>query len=578
MRCTVLAVVLLSVAASPLIAQGEAPTKERAPTGIEAKAWDRFHDYPELVELLEQIAQHWPAAAKLSSIGKSYQGRTLWLLTVTNPATGPAESKPAMYVDANIHGNEVQGSEAAIYTVWYLLKNAPAVPKLQELLDRVTFYVVPTVNPDGRAYWFQAANTSSSSRGGQMPTDNDGDGLYDEDPPDDLDGDGHLTMMRKKLPGQGNYKLDPEDPREMLPCKPGEKGDWILLGQEGIDDDGDGRVNEDGPGGYDPNRDFGSDWQPSWIQYGARPHPWGLPESRAVRDFLLSHPNVAGVQAFHNAGGMILRGPGDQSMAFPAADLPVYDEIGRAGEKMLPFYRYMVLWKDLYTVHGGFIDWTYLGLGIVTFSNELWSSVQLSQGAPLDGKARREWFDRQAFDAYRVPWKPYEHPTYGAIEIGGTVKNTSRIPPGFLIQEMLHRNGAFVLYQASELPELVVDVTRVEPCGGDLSYLTATLRNARLTPTRTAQAASKKIGQPDLLHAKAEGVTLLRVARPRDRFRPELASLFDDKTDPTRLQLEQGIGPRGELSLVWLVKGKGKVAFRYQAAKAKDLEFVVEVK
>ena len=42
----------------------------------------------------------------------------------------------------------------------------------------------------------------------------------------------------------------------------GIRGDWILLGEEGIDNDGDGRINEDGLGGYDMNRAWPSMWKP----------------------------------------------------------------------------------------------------------------------------------------------------------------------------------------------------------------------------------------------------------------------------------------------------------------------------
>ena len=576
-----------------LTAQGEAPSVEKAPKGLDAKAWDRFHDYPELIELSKAIAARWPKFCKIESIGKSAQGRSIWALTVTNPDTGPASSKPAMYVDANIHGNEVQGSEVSLYMIWYMLRFAPSVEKLAKLRDRLSFYVLPTVNPDGRAYWFQAANNASSSRGGQIPTDNDGDGLFDEDPPNDLDGDGQLTMMRKKVPlGQGQFKISSKDPRQLVRVQGDEKGNWIYLGQEGIDDDGDGRVNEDGPGGYDPNRDWGSAWSPSWLQWGARRMPFALPESRAVRDFLLARPNIAGVQAFHNNGGMILRGPGEAGSDYPAADVRVYDEIGRTGEKMLPYYRYMVIWKDLYQVWGGFVDWTYLGLGVISFTNELWTNQRKNQAPErLSREDSQQWNDLLTFDSHRVPWKKFQHPQYGEIEIGGSTKDTGRIPPGFLIREMLHRNAAFVLYQASELPELVVEPTTVEAAGSGLSYVTITLRNKRLTPTRSAQAIQHKIGRPDLLElstprrAKHEGaqantVQILAVAKAsmgRDRYRPWLAKPLAKDLDPKRIFVEGGIPSRGRISYRYLVRGKGTLRFHYRAEKAKDLVFDVSL-
>ena len=235
-----------------------------------------------------------------------------------------------MYVDGNIHGNEIQAAETCLYLAWYITENYPRLEKVREIVDAKTFYIVPTVNPDGRAHWFGAPNTTHSSRSGKTPRDDDRDGQADEDGFDDLDGDGQITQMRRRNPN-GKWRTSPEDPRLLVPVKEGEKGEFDLLGDEGIDNDGDGLINEDPPGGYDQNRNFPADWQPDYIQFGAGDFPleWpgdagrgGLP----ARD----HPNVAGVQAFHNAAGMILRGPGhpDRLAQHPTSDDQIADQIG----------------------------------------------------------------------------------------------------------------------------------------------------------------------------------------------------------------------------------------------------------
>ena len=209
--------------------------------------------------------------------------------TINNPATGPHDEKPAMWVDANVHGNEVQGSEATLYLAWYLLENYGSNERITELVDRTSFYLQPMVNPDGRSNWFKQPHTASSSRTGYQPIDNDRDGKLDEDGPDDLNGDGHITMMRKHVPGEGTHRLNPDDPRlmERVPInEKGIRGDWIMLGYEGIDNDGDGRVNEDGEGGYDMNRAWPALWRPDHIQRGAGPYPLCWPEARCIADFI----------------------------------------------------------------------------------------------------------------------------------------------------------------------------------------------------------------------------------------------------------------------------------------------------
>ena len=271
--------------------------------------WDTYYDHKAIGEIGRMMAAAHPNRVKFGSIGKSQEGRELWLLTVTDFSTGDADSKPAMYIDGNIHSNEIQGSEFALYAAWYLSEMADEVPYIDSLLKERTLYIVPTINPDARDHFLHEPNTANSPRTGLAPRDNDGDGLVDEDGLDDLDGDGSITQMRRRNPN-GRWVTSPVDPRIMMPAGPDQKGEWELLGQEGIDNDGDGQVNEDAIGGYDPNRNWPWRWQPQYVQRGSDYYPASLPETRAVIQFVLDHPNIAGAQSYHNSGGMILRGPG----------------------------------------------------------------------------------------------------------------------------------------------------------------------------------------------------------------------------------------------------------------------------
>src|SRR5262249_24040673 len=128
--------------------------------------------------------------------------------------------------------------------------------------------------------------------------------------------------------------------------------------------------------------------------------------------------------------------------------------------------------KDLYIVHGGFIGWTYEHLGIFSFTNELWSSQLFGTApppppgsastrpsyGPIPEADRLFASDRLYFGADIVAWKPYKHPLYGDIEIGGSVKHMGwRIPPSFMLEELCHRNAAFVIYHADQMPRVVLD-------------------------------------------------------------------------------------------------------------------------
>jgi len=569
-----LAALLLAAAAAP------APAQTKSTHKVEI-AWNRFYDYPELLELCRRIQAGWPQFVQMTTIGKSIEGRDLVVLTVMNPATGPEAGKCAMWIDGNVHGNEVQGSEASLYAIWYLLDHYGEVAEATKLVDERVFYVLPSQNPDGRAYWFEHANNASSSRSGTRPTDNDGDGLFDEDGPDDLNGDGNIGYMRKYLPGEGDYRLDPDDRNVLIRVPPGKKGDWILLGEEGIDNDGDGLINEDGPGGYDMNRNWPAGWMPNFIQFGAGEWPLCFPECKAIASFILAHPNIAAVQSFHNNGGMILRGPGYEGYGeYPAADVRAYDEIGKAGQNMLPFYRYMVIWRDLYTVYGGFVTWTYEGLGILSFTNEMWNGGQYFQkqdGAPTGDESDRFFNEKLLLGDGTTPFTPFKHPLYGDIEIGGDKKMTGRVPPSFMIEEMLHRNAAFCWFHAGSMPKAAIKKTESTRIADGVFALTVTVANEGLIPTRSALASQKHEGRPDLLSVAGDGLTVVSAAYPSDRFRPEHDEPIDTKS-PAKLRLEQGVPGRGEVKVRFIVRGQGTAKVVFDAEKGGHAEASVELK
>ncbi len=546
-------------------------------------AWNRFYNYDGIVALCERLASERPELCRLEYIGPSEEGRPMPLLTLNNESTGAEHTKSAMWIDGNIHGNEVQGGEAAVYAAWYLLERYGELPAVTELVDERVFYILPMVNPDGRQFWFTDPNTPHSSRSGKRPTDNDNDGLFDEDGPDDLDGDGELVTMRKQVePGTGSYRLHPDDPRIMQRV-PNDKrkawgADWVLLGQEGFDNDGDGRVNEDGPGGYDMNRNWPAGWMPNYIQYGAGDWPFSYNETAAIGEFIAARPNIAAVQSFHNAGGMILRGPGSPTRSdfYPGTDRQVYDAIANDGEGILPFYRNMVIHADLYTVHGGFVNWTGEGLGIISFTNELWNSEQIysfgAEGNPFEQGERSYEELQHLFDDLvmlgetYVDWHEVEHPDYGTVEVGGFRKMQGRTPPAFMIEEMIHRNAVFCLFHAAQMPKVSVESVQVDDGPGGSKIVTVSFHNERWIPTRTAAANNKNIGRPDIVTFAGSGITVVAGGPDADRF--DLADFDAVEHEPQRLLLDGGVPGHGRTRLRWIVRGSGDFTVTLDTQKA----------
>ena len=537
--------------------------------------FNRLSDFDEITALLNGYAAAYPTWVKLETIGKSTEGRDMWLLTLNNPATGDVLAKPAMYVDGNTHGNEIQGTEAALYTIDFLLKNYGRLDRVTELLDRASFYFVPVVNPDGRADWFAEPATANYPRTVKTPVDDDRDGLVDEDGFDDLDGDGIITQMRMKVPlGQGDYRLHPKDPRILVPIEKDEQGDYIELGYEGFDNDGDGSINEDSAGYVDPNRSWGYGWQPRYVQGGAHHYPLSIPETRSIAVWALTAPNIAAVQTFHNSGGMILRIPGAKTHPrLQSADLEAYDLIGEQGERMLPGYEYMIVWKDLYPSHGATDDHFYRVHGAISYTNELYKEpLDLDGDGEITDEERMEFSDVLTLGRQFLPWKEIDHPQYGTIEVGGFRHDVGRVPEGWMLEEEVHRNSAFVLLHAHHLPKIRFGEPEIEKLEGDLWRLQIPVLNERATTTVLAVARRDKLHRPDL--ATVEGARVVASGLVQDQW---LDKVDLQKHRPERLMVP-GIDGLSSETLFFLLEGKGDVVIHYDSLKGGRIEREVSLK
>lgn len=537
-------------------------------------AWNRYYTADQIDGHMRALARAYPDIVKVSSIGKSLGGRDMLVATVTAPGSDD-RAKPAMWIDGTIHANEIQCAEVCVYTVWYLATNYGHNDAITELLDDYAFYVLPMVNPDSRVVWFEQPSTPHSRRANQMPLDNDRDGLVDEDLPDDLDGDGSITQMWKEDP-RGQWARDPYDPRVFERVPAGEFGGWTYLGSEGIDNDGDGRINEDTTDGHDMNRNWPADWQPNYVQFGAGAFPFSAPETENVGRFVYDRPNIAAFQSYHNTGGMMLRGPGARHRAgdYPRADLRVYDALGEAGEEMMPYYRYLVIYEDLYDVHGGEATWAAESLGIISFTNELWTVGKYFQRDVTrpDRDQMMRFRDRLQFGTTFKEFTEVEHPQHGKVLVGGLNKWSSRSTPTFMLEEECHRNFAFTMFHGGHMPKVAFDRVETERIGDRLWSVKVEIRNEKLIPTRTARAAQEGIGRADILSVSGAKVV---ASGAMDGW---WGTDFDEvRHEPGRVLLNGGVPSRGAVVHRFLIEGDAgdEITVSFEAEKAKDIETVV---
>ncbi len=516
-------------------------------------SWNRYYTAEGLGALAKKLADAHPNLVKLSSIGKSYEGRDLWCLSITDYNTGEEMEKPGFYIDGNIHSNEIQGAEFAMYTAWYLAESFGNNQFISDLLKKRVFYIVPTINPDARNAYMKGENNANTPRSGMMPIDDDRDGLFDEDGYDDLNGDGEITLMRRKN-NYGRFRSPPSNPNRMDRVGTDELGDYEYLGYEGIDNDGDGQINEDRVGGYyDPNRNWGWSWVPEYIQGGAHKYPFSVPENKAVMEFVMAHPNIAGAQSYHNSGGMLLRGPGAEidKGTYTRRDIQVYDALGELGEKLIPGYRYLVVYEDLYSAYGGELDWFHGSRGVFTFTNELFTSYLLFNERRPDADDRDLFSRRLLFEDDFIPWEEYDHPVYGKIEIGGTRKNTGRADPGFLLESDAHRNMAFTIYHAYQMPELIIESVEEKDLGNGYREVMVTVGNQRLIPTHSDHDIKNKITRPDYI--RIEGPEVLAGMRVLNK---DLNQTEEQVYMPEQVEIPN-IPGMSTVSVKWIIRGGG---------------------
>jgi hypothetical protein len=276
------------------------------------------------------------------------------------------------------------------------------------------------------------------------------------------------------------------------------------------------------------------------------------------------HTNVAALQTYHNFGGMILRPPGREGGVTLPGDERLHQAIAQRGEKMLPFYRSMIVWKDLYPVWGGSFDWAYGALGMVCFSNEMWSNRNLDRSTNSPSvEDSAEFMRHLLLNEGVVPWKKNNHPDYGEIEIGGTAKEWGRVPPSFLLEEECHRNMAFTLYHAGQMPLLAISDVRVEPIREGLASVWVEISNSRLIPTHTEQDVQNKIHAPDVVSLTGPGVRVLSAGMAGNRFLKQTTPV---KRRPARVEIPT-IPGMGAVKVQFIVAGKGDFTVQVDSPK-----------
>ena len=476
--------------------------------------FDKYHTADVVYYWMKKWTDQYPKLLDMYQVGHSYEGRPLYQVTLTNKATGKATEKPAAYFEGGRHSGEVSAVESTIWLLKHLLEEYGKDPQITQIVDKNAIYFRPVNNPDGHNLYMHTAQFNRSS---VHPVDNDGDGLLDEDGTEDLDGDGYILQMRFKDP-KGTYVIDPRDTtgRLMKRVEQG-KGEYTIE-SEGMDNDGDGKFNEDGIGGLDLHRNYVENWRPSqeatgrgWTQGGAGEYPLSEPETRTVVTFLLENPNIYIVNSMDTSVPMHLRPPSTapSSAMFPE-DLKWYTLFDDIGKSITGYERSGDVYQDYNNgnpLFGHGPDFGYWYYGAIWYGDEIWNTGKATKDYNNDGVIDeldrlimndQEYGGKMFFD-----WKPFQHPQLGEVEIGGwNSKFFTQNPPIDQLEKWIKNEALFNLEMIKHLPELQwnnVEVKKMKAYKQDSTdyQIKVSYRNVGKLPAALRQADLVKIVRPD---------------------------------------------------------------------------------
>lgn len=531
----------------------------------------QYRNHSEISRKATDLARQYPDLCSARSLVKTAGGKDIWLITI---GTGNKDSKPGIAIAGGIDGKYILGRELALGVAENILKNS-SENNIMELLGKVTFYVFPDVSPDASDQFFSGPKYERSLN--YRTTDDDRDFLFDEDPCEDLNMDGFITLIRIKDPA-GNFVESEEDKRVMTTAdiSKGQTGNYLVY-SEGIDNDKDGKFNEDGSGGVNFNRNLTYNYEEFGPNAGL--YPVSEPETRAVVDFLYDRFNIFIVFAF---------GPQDNlGQPLKASERPGTDQ-GRAQNQ--PAEQGMMrresrkitsvqktdelinkLVSDKYheitglkgappsvSDPGNFMEWAYFHYGRYSFSSPGWW-LSADKGKSIEASFLK-FAEKAGLTDTFIPWTVVTHPDFpGKIVEAGGIKPFSVInPPPDTIGDLISSHFKFITAVSAMHPELEFLDIKTEDEGESIFRLTLKVHNRGILATGT------EAGEPNIW------TRIMRLV-----IEPSAKQTILSGSKVQRIQRLQG-DESAEFS--WLISGKGKIAISAGAANVGEASTSVELK
>tara|TARA_R110002073_G_scaffold72537_1_gene177467 strand:+ start:462472 stop:464100 length:1629 start_codon:yes stop_codon:yes gene_type:complete len=510
---------------------------------ISTVAQTDYQNYSELTKKLKSLQSKHPRQAKLQSLTKTIGGYDIWALTLSS---GQAQDNPAIAIVGGVDGSLVLSTEMAVQMAETILSEHA------DILKTTTFYIFPNMSPNASEHYFAALKYPLT--GNAKKTDDDRDGKINEDPFEDLNNDGLITLIRVE-DMTGDYVMLEEDERIMVKAddQKGELGTYKVF-SEGIDNDKDGAYNEDDEGGVSFNKNFTYNYQ--YFQPGVGEHAVSEKENRALLDFLYEQWNLYAILTLGPTNNL------SSPLKYNAANAKkrVVTSILKNDEQLNQFlskkYNTITKTKDAPSATGkggGFFEWSYFHFGKLAMSTPGWWAPKY-KGDSIVKAAKNsdanflQWAKQEGLSDYFVPWKTINHPDFPnkKVEVGGIAPYKMYNPPYNLVEAISKKHTDFILEIAKLQPKITLQNIHVEKVNNELTRVTVAVHNNGFLPTHTEMGKKSR-----WLRSIKVGLEL-----------KQGQEIISGK----KIQLIPSIDGDSSIEVTWLLKGRGTVEITAGAA------------
>ena len=502
---------------------------------------EHFYSYEEIDGFLRALSNAFPDLCRVESIGQSLQGREIHLLTLTDFASGSPEERPGYVIHAGIHAHELASTQAALHIAKRLLEGHTH----NELLNRVTFFILPRLSPDGSEFCLR---TSTRIRSRTDFCNRDSNTVY----PEDVNGDGQILTLRQEHP-DGDFVVDSADPRLLVQRRSDSRGPYYRTFPEGYIHDWDGsdririagfdaflthRPDITAGRSFDWNRNWSYGWRPEGEQQGAGDYPFSELAMRQFAEFLHRYPKIFGMVGYHCGHPSVIRPPASGSREELDADDDIaLEELSQLGAQFtgfpaLPLVEMHWAGQRDRDKGGHSLDFAYQHLGLLTVEIEL-GTVMNAAGLTTENylswtsrtdedqwmRRLMEWWDNgeQCHPLFE-PWQPFEHPQLGAVEIGGFLYTALDNPLLSELSSTLEAAYHFTIAHARRHPWVVVEDLHIQQFDDSVYRIRLRVANRGDSPTHITNKGEslRRLRPVTARFTPVHGVTMLSTAESQE--------------------------------------------------------------